>query len=51
LIFQNINYGEFSSVHLKYERLTHSGCKDLGTRKYLFVAKTQFNSTFFPFKI
>ena len=27
---------------MKYQRLTPSGCKDKGVKKYEFVAKTQF---------
>jgi len=27
---------------LKYQRFTPSGCKDIGARKFEFVAKTQF---------
>ena len=27
---------------LKYQRFTLSGCKDIGIRKFKFVAKTQF---------
>ena len=42
LIFQTINSGRSSSLSLKYQRFTPSGCKDIGVRKYKFVAKTQF---------
>ena len=30
------------SIGLKYQVLTSSGCKDLGVRKFGFVAKAQF---------
>ena len=41
-IFQTINSGRSNSLSLKYQRLTPSGCKDIGVRKFKFVAKTQF---------
>ena len=45
LIFQPINSGRSNSLSLKYQRSTPSGCKDIGVRKFKFVAKTQFLST------
>ena len=34
----------FNSLGLKYQRFTWSGFKDIGIRKFNFVAKTQFLS-------
>ena len=31
-----------NKLNLKYQRLTLSGCRDIGIRKLGFVAKTQF---------
>ena len=42
LIFQTFNSGRSKSLSLKYQRFTPSGCKDIGDRKFKFVAKTQF---------
>ena len=36
-----------NNVSLKYQRPTPSGCKDIGIRKFEFVAKTQFLCAFF----
>ena len=41
-IFQTMNSVRSNSVSLKYQRPTPSGCKDIGVRKFEFVAKTQF---------
>ena len=49
LIFQTINSGRSNSLSLKYQRFTPSGCKDIGVRKYKFVAKTQFLFSDFSF--
>ena len=37
-----------SSLSLKYQRETPSGCKDIGIRKFECVAKTQFFWIFKP---
>ena len=42
LIFQTFNSGRSNSLSLKYQRFTPLGCKDIGDRKFKFVAKTQF---------
>ena len=31
-----------NNLSLKYEKFTSPGCKDIGTQRYEFVAKTQF---------
>ena len=36
-------------ISLKYKRFTLSDCKDIGFRKFKFVAKTQFLSYSFEF--
>ena len=41
LICQTNNSVISNSLSLKYQRFTPSGCKDIGVRKYKFVAKTQ----------
>jgi hypothetical protein len=33
---------ELNNLSLKLQRLTPTGCKDIGIRKFWFVAKTQF---------
>ena len=38
-IFQTMNYA-ISNPSLKYQRFTSSGCRDIGIRKFEFVAKT-----------
>ena len=38
LIFKTINSGRPNSLSLKYQRFTPSGCKDIGIRKFKFVA-------------
>ena len=38
LIFQTINSGRSNSLSLKYQRFTPSGWKDIGVRKFKFVA-------------
>ena len=38
LIFQTINSGRSNSLSLKYQRFTPLGYKDLGVRKFKFVA-------------
>ena len=40
-IFQTLNYVSSNNVSLKYQMPTRSGCKDIGIRKFEFVAKTQ----------
>ena len=42
LIFQTMNAVRLSNLSMKYQRLTLSGCKDIGITKIEFVAKTQF---------
>ena len=42
LIFKIKNYDRSNSLSLKYQRFTPSGCKDIGIRKFEFVAKTHF---------
>ena len=42
MICQTNNSVISNSLSLKYQRFTPSGCKDIGVRKYKFVAKTQF---------
>ena len=37
-----MNYVRLSNPSLKYLRFTPSGCRDIGLRKFEFVAKTQF---------
>ena len=32
-----------NNLSLKYQRVTPSGCKDIGIRKFEFVVKTQFH--------
>ena len=34
--------GRSSNLSLKYQRFKQSGCKDIGIRKFEFMAKTQF---------
>ena len=41
-IFQTMNYVRLNNPSLKYQRFTPSGCRDIGNRKFEFVAKTQF---------
>ena len=43
-IFQTMNFVRSNNVSLKYKRPTPSDCKDIGIRKFEFVAKTQFLS-------
>ena len=40
----------FAELCLKYQICTLSGCKDIGIRKFVLVAKTHFLSGFFLFK-
>ena len=40
LIFQNMNSVRSNNLRLKYQRFTPSGWKDIGIRKFEFVAKT-----------
>ena len=42
LIFRTINSGRSNSPSLKYQRITPSGCKDIGVRKCNLLQKTQF---------
>ena len=49
LIFHTVNSDKTSSVSLKYQRFTQSGCTDLGIKKILFVAQTQFHYIFLQF--
>ena len=37
-----MNYDKSSNPSLKYQRVTTSGRRDKGLRKFKFVAKTQF---------
>ena len=37
-----MNYVRSNNLSLKYHKFTSSGCKDIGIRKFEFVAKTQF---------
>ena len=37
-----MNCAKSSSLCLKYQRFTPSGCKDIGIRTFEFVAKEQF---------
>ena len=39
-----MNYVRSNNLSLKYQRCWPSGCKDIGIRKFEFVAKTQFLS-------
>ena len=39
LIFQTMNYVRLSNPSLKYQRFTPTGCRDIGIRKFDFVAK------------
>ena len=48
LIFQTMNCDRSSSLSLKYQRNTPSGCKYIGIRKFECVAKTQFFWRFKP---
>ena len=41
LIFQTINFVRSNMLSLKYQRFTLWGCKDIGLRKCVLVAKTQ----------
>ena len=41
LIFQTMYTVRLNSISLKYHRFTPSGCKDIGLRKFEFVATTQ----------
>jgi len=45
LIFQTINAFILNNLSLKYQICTLSNCKDIGIRKFEFVAKTQFLCT------
>ena len=36
-----MNSVKLNNLSLKYQRFTPSGCKDVGTRKFEFVTKTQ----------
>ena len=42
MIFQTINSVRSCIRSLKYDRITPSGCKDIGIKKSEFVEKTQF---------
>ena len=42
LIFQTMNSVRSNSQSLKYHRFIPPGCKDIGVRKFKFVAKNQF---------
>ena len=37
-----MNSDRSNNLSLKYQRLETSGCKNIGVRKFEFVAKTQF---------
>ena len=37
-----MNSDRSNKLSLKYQRFTLSGCRDIGIRKFEFVAKTQF---------
>ena len=41
-IFQTMNFVRSNYLSLKYQSYTPSGCKDIGIRKFEFVAITQF---------
>ena len=41
-VIDTMNSVRSNNVSLKYQRPTPSGCKDIGIRKFEFVAKTQF---------
>ena len=41
-ILQTVNSFKSNGLSLKYKSCTPSGCKDVGIRKFEFVAKTQF---------
>ena len=43
-IYQTMNPDTSNNLSLKYQRFTPSGCKDIGIKKFEFVAKTQFLS-------
>ena len=45
-IFQTMNSVRSNNLSLKYQSFTTVGCKDIGIRKFEFVAKTQFLSVF-----
>ena len=47
LIFQTLNSVKSNNVSLKCQRPTPSGGKDIGIRKFEFVAKTQFLLLFY----
>ena len=38
-----------NNLSLKYQRLTPSGCKDIGIRKFDFIATTQFPLTLYSY--
>ena len=42
LLFQTINSVWSNNISLKYYRFTSSGCKNIGIRKFEFVAKNHF---------
>ena len=46
LIFQITNSGRSISISLKYIRFRPPDCKDIGSRKFEYVTKTQFLSSF-----
>ena len=37
-----MNTDRSNIISLKYQRFTPAGCKEIGIRKFEFVAKTQF---------
>ena len=37
-----MNSDKSYNIIMKYQRFTSSGCKEIGTKKFEFVAKTQF---------
>ena len=39
-IFQTMNSVRSNNLSLKYHKFTPSGCKDIGTRNFVFVANT-----------
>jgi len=46
---QTMNSVGSKRLRLKYQRFTSSGCKDIGIRKFEFVAKNHFLSTISTF--
>ena len=42
LIFQTMKYVRSNNLSLKYQMFTPSSCRDIGIKKFKFVAKTQF---------